>query len=85
MSIAEHRWTGVAEYMPTMRVKKSLEEGGRDYLESDFVLVWGGVKVDIAQAISDESGLYWLDRYGETVKAKFWMPLPTPPEQTEEE
>ena len=79
--MVEHKWIDKAEYMPSMRLKKSLEEDGRDYLESDHVLVWDGNKVDIAQAVSDETGVYWLDRYSEVVKTTFWMPLPTPPEQ----
>ena len=76
----EHKWIDKAECMPSMRVKKSLEESGRDYLESDFVLVWDGRKIDIAQVVFDESGLYWLDRLSEYVKVVSWMPLPTPPE-----
>lgn len=80
--MVQQRWIGLDEYMPTMTLKKPLEEGGRDYLESDYVLVWDGHKVEIAQAVSDESGLYWLDRLSEVVKAIFWMPLPTPPEQS---
>ena len=78
--MVDSRWIGVDEYMPTMRVRKPLEEG-RDYLESDYVLVWDGCKMDVAQAVSDESGLFWVDQYAGTVKAVFWMPLPTPPEQ----
>ena len=81
--MVEHRWITVEERMPTMKAMKSLEEGGPDYLESDFVLVWDGIKVEIAQAISDESGVYWLDRCSDIVKAICWMPLPTPPEQSE--
>lgn len=80
--MVEHRWIGVDESMPAMRVKKTLEDG-RDYLESDYVLVWDGCKFGVAQAISDESGLYWIDQYAGTVKAVFWMHLPTPPEQSE--
>ena len=80
--MVEHNWIGVDEYMPTMHAKKSLEEGCRDYLESDYVLVWDGLKVDIAQAVSDESGLYWVDECADVVKAIFWMPLPTPPGQS---
>ena len=79
--MAEHRWISVDESMPTMRLMKSLEEGGRDYLESDFMLVWDGHKTEIAQAISDESGVYWLDRCSDVVKAVSWMPLPTPSEK----
>lgn len=79
--MSEHKWIGVDEYMPTMRVRKPLEEGGRDFLESDYVLVWDGHKVEIALAAYDESGLYWLDRCAEVVKAVFWMPLPAPPEK----
>ena len=78
----EFRWIGMDECMPTMRLKKSLGEDGRDYLESDFVLVWDGQKLEIAQAISDESGVYWLDRLSEVVKAILWMHLPTLPEQS---
>ena len=78
--MSEHKWIGVDEYMPTMRVRKPIEEG-RDYLESDYVLVWDGRNYGIAQALSDESGLYWLDPFGGTVKAVSWMPLPTPPEK----
>ena len=77
------RWIGVDEYLPTMKLRDPLEEGGRDFLESDYVLVWDGHNVEIALAAYDESGLYWLDRFSEVVKAKFWMPLPTPPEQSE--
>lgn len=75
----EPKWIAVSEHMPTMRVKKSREEGGHDYLESDHVLVWDGCSIEIAQAVSDELGVYWMDRLSEVVKAKFWMPLPTPP------
>lgn len=77
--MVEHKWIGVDEYMPTMRVRKSQEEGGLDYLMSDYVLVWDGTKVEIAQAVSDESGLYWLDQCADVVKVAFWMPLPTSP------
>ena len=77
----EHGWVAIDEYMPTMMMKKSQEEGGRDYLESDYVLVWDGTNVEIAQAVSDESGVYWLDRYAEVVNAVSWMPTPTPPEK----
>lgn len=80
--MVEHRWISVYECMPTMVLKKSLEEGGPDYLESDYVLVWDGRRVEIAQAVYDESGRYWLDECSEVVKAEFWMPLPTPPEQS---
>ena len=76
----EHGWVKVDKYMPTMMVKKSQEECGRDYLESDYVLVWDGVRVEIAQAVSDESGVYWLDRCAEVVAAESWMPIPTPPQ-----
>ena len=79
--MVEHKWIGVDEYMPTMRVRKPLEEGGRDFLESDYVLVWDGHKVEVALVTYDESGLYWLDRCAEVVKAVSWMPLPTPPEK----
>ena len=82
--MVEHKWIGMNECMPTMKVAKALDDGGRDYLISDFVLVWDGLKVEIAQAISDESGLYWLDRCSDVVKAVYWMPLPTPPGQSEE-
>ena len=78
--MVEHGWVGVDKYMPTMRVKRSPEEGGRDYLESDYVLVWNGLKVEIARAVFDESGLYWMDRCAEVVAAKSWMPLPAAPE-----
>ena len=78
--MAEQRWIGVNEYMPTMRVKKSSEEGGRDYLESDCVLVWDGRRIEIAQAVSDECGLYWIGLGAEVVATVSWMPLPTPPE-----
>ena len=73
-------WVGVDKYMPAMRVKKSTEDGCRDYLESDYVLVWDGSKVEIACAVFDESGLYWMDRYAEVVNVVYWMPMPTPPE-----
>lgn len=81
--MVEHRWMCIDKYMPTVHVKKSSEEGGRDYLESDYVLVWDGVKVEIAQAVYDETGQYWVDRCAEVVNAVFWMPLPTPPDQPE--
>ena len=75
--MAEHGWVGVDEYMPTMKVRKS----SADYLMSDYVLVWDGLEVGLARAVSDESGLYWVDRCAEVVKVAAWMPLPTPPEQ----
>ena len=80
--MVEHRWVKVEESMPTMKVKKTLEDD-REYLESDYVLVWDGCKFDVAQAVSDTTGLCWIDQYAGTVKAVFWMPLPTPPEQPE--
>ena len=67
-------WVAVDKCVPTM-VSKG------DYLESDYVLVWDGVKVEIAQAVSDESGVYWLDRCADVVTAVSWMPIPTPPEK----
>jgi hypothetical protein len=76
----EHRWFSIDKCIPAMRVKKPLEEGGRDYLESDYVLVWDGSKVEIAKAIFEDGELYWMDRYVEVVKAVYWMPMPTPPE-----
>lgn len=79
--MVEHEWIDLGKYLPAMRVKKSIEEGGRDYLESDYVLVWDGLKVEIACAVFDESGLYWVDRCAEVVAVKSWMPLPTPPEK----
>lgn len=79
--MVEHKWISVYDRMPTMAVKKSFEEGGSDYLESDYVLVWDGRRVDIAQAVYDESGRYWVDRCADVVKATFWMPLPTAPEE----
>lgn len=78
--MVEHKWICVDEYMPAMRVKKSREEGGRDYLESDCVLVWDGVKVEIARVIFDEAGLYWVDRCADVVNVTFWMHLPAAPE-----
>lgn len=80
--MVEHKWITVEERMPTMRLKKPIEDG-QDYLESDFVLVWDGRKFDVAQAVSDITGLYWIDQYAGTAKAICWMPLPTPPEQPE--
>lgn len=77
--MVEQKWIGANECMPTMKVAKALEDGGRDYLISDFVLVWDGLKVEIAQAVSDESGLYWVDRCADVVKAVSWMPLPPHP------
>lgn len=77
----EHGWVGVDKYMPTMRVKKSKGEDDRDYLESDYVLVWDGIKVAIAKAVSDESGVYWVDQCSDVVAVESWMPLPTPPEK----
>ena len=79
--MVERKWIGINEYMPTMQLKKTLEEGGRDYLESNYVLVWDGRRMDVAQAVSDETGVYWLDKCSEVVKVLFWMTLPTPPEQ----
>ena len=73
-------WISVDKYMPTMMVKKYQEEGGRDYLESDYVLVWDGHKAEVARVIFDEYGLYWMDRLSEVVNAVAWMPIPTPPQ-----
>lgn len=81
--MVEPRWIGIEEHMPTMRVTKAPEEAGRDCLISDYVLVWDGLKIEIAQAVSDESGVYWVDRLADIVEAVSWMPLPTPPEQPE--
>ena len=78
--MVEPRWIGVEAHMPTMRVAKAQEEDGRDCLMSDYVLVWDGLKIEIAQAVSDESGVYWLDRLADVVKAVFWMPLPASPD-----
>ena len=80
----EHEWVSMYDYLPYMTVKKSEEEGGLPYLVSEYVLVWDGSRVDIAQVVYDESGLYWLDRYAEVVQVVSWMPLPTPPEQLKE-
>lgn len=77
--MTELKWVSVYECMPTMKTVKLVEDE-RDYLESDFVLVWDGCKFDVAQAISDTIGLNWVDQYAGKVEAKFWMPLPTPPE-----
>ena len=74
-------WISVEDRMPPMRVTKSFEEESRDYLLSDYVLVWDGQKVEIAQAVSDVSGVYWLDRCSDVVTAVSWMPLPAAPEQ----
>lgn len=81
--MVDSKWVGVEERMPTMLVKKDPEDG-HDYLESDYVLVWDGSKMNVAQAVSDKSGLYWLDQCAEVVKAVSWMPLPTPPERSNE-
>ena len=77
--MVEHKWVGVDEHMPTMRVKKTAEDG-REYLESDYVLVWDGCKFDVAQIVFDSTGMHWIDQYAGTVNAVSWMPLPTPPE-----
>ena len=82
--MVEHKWIGMDEYMPTMKLGKTLEDG-RDCLESDYVLVWDGGKVEIAQAVFDETGLYWIDRCAEVVKATFWMPLPATPDMKGDE
>ena len=47
--MVEHGWVEVGKYMPAMRVKKAKNEDCRDSLESDYVLVWDGSKVEIAQ------------------------------------
>lgn len=78
MNIAENSWLSVDESMPTMELKNP-SNGGTDYLESEYVLVWDGHKVDIAQAILDSAGRYWVDRCADVVEVVFWMPLPTPP------
>ena len=75
-------WISVEVRMPPMQVAKWRDEPSRDYSISDYVLVWDGQKVEIAQAVSDESGLYWVDRCADVVNAVSWMPLPTPPEQS---
>lgn len=77
--MAEHRWVGVDESMPAMRLIKT--EDGCEYLESDYVLVWDGCKFDVAQAVFEAKGLSWIDQYAGTVEAVYWMPLPTPPEK----
>lgn len=74
-------WAGVDTCLPSMKIR--VTEDGRECLESDYVLVWDGLKVEIAQAVSDESSMYWLDRCADVVTAVSWMPLPTPPEQAE--
>ena len=76
--MVDSKWISVEERMPTMSAK-ALEDG-REYLESDFVLVWDGSKFDVAQAVSDETGVQWIDQYAGIIKALYWMPLPTPPE-----
>lgn len=78
MNMAENGWLSVGERVPSMVVGESSGEG-TDYLESDYVLVWDGYRVDIAQAISDRSGQYWLDRFSDVVEVFYWMPLPEPP------
>jgi hypothetical protein len=79
--MVEPGWISTDERIPEMRLKKSLEEGEPDYMVSDYVLVWDGIEMTIAQAVFDAAGLYWSDQYAEVVKATLWMPLPTLPEQ----
>ena len=78
--MVDSKWISVEERMPIMSAKAS--EDGREYLESDYVLVWDGSKFDVAQAISDAIGLFWEDQYAGIIKALYWMPLPTPPATT---
>ena len=79
--MVEHGWISVDKYMPVMRVKKAKNEDCRDSLESDYVLVWDGSKVEIANVIFDGEDLFWMDRLSDAVNAMFWMPLPTSPEK----
>lgn len=77
----EHGWIRVDKYMPVMQVKKAKNEDCRDSLESDYVLVWDGSKVEIANVIFDGDDLFWMDRFSDVVAVKYWMPIPTPPEK----
>ena len=75
----EHGWISVDKYMPVMRVKKAKNEDCRDSLESDYVLVWDGTKVEIANVIFDGVDLFWMDRFIEVVEVTHWMPMPEAP------
>ena len=75
----EHGWISVDKFMPPMRVEKDRYEDGRDSLESDYVLVWDGTKVEIANAIFDGKDLFWMDRFAEVVEVTYWMPMPEAP------
>ena len=78
MNIAENRWFSVEECMPTM-VRKETSEDGSYCFESDYVLVWDGQNVDVAQAVYESSGQYWIDRNAGVIEAVAWMRLPAPP------
>ena len=77
----EHGWISVDKFMPAMRVKKAKNEDYRDSLESDYVLVWDGSKVEMANVIFDGEELFWMDRLSEVVNVKYWMPMPEAPEK----
>lgn len=80
MSTITCNWINVEERLPDMKLK-TYPADGAEYLESDYVLVWDGVKIEIAQLASDKDGVCWFDRCADVVKAISWMPLPTPPSQ----
>ena len=80
MNIDVNDWISIDDRLSPMVSKKS-SDGDMDYLESDYVLVWDGHKVDIAQAVSDRAGRYWVDRYADIIEVVCWMPLPPPPSQ----
>ena len=80
--MVEHGWISVDKYMPVMRVKKAKNEDCHDSLESDYVLVWNGTNVEIANLNFECGVLFWMNRVVEEVKVTHWMPMPTPPETT---